>query len=183
MSQVVTLVEIQQEIVKTAVGFLGQKELKNNSGFQSAQFQKLMESVGWNKGNAWCAFFAELVWCSAYTKLGYEEFSNVILRKIFSPSATGTYQNFIASKNVPISKVPEIGALAVWQLGNSWKGHIGIVESLDLVNNTFQCIEGNGNPAGSREGIEVVRKNRKLNLPFSKTQLNLLGFVYPIKPL
>lgn len=40
--------------------------------------------------------------------------------------------------------------------------HIGIVESAQ--GNSFTSIEGNTNSAGSREGVEVARKNRLLHI-------------------
>ena len=40
--------------------------------------------------------------------------------------------------------------------------HIGIVESVH--GNAFESIEGNTNSSGSREGVEVARKNRSLRI-------------------
>ena len=43
----------------------------------------------------------------------------------------------------------------------------------------FTTIEGNTNAAGEREGMFVMRKDRRTGLPFKEKGLNLIGFIYP----
>ncbi len=165
---------IEQKIVQIAGSYVGQQEISGNKGFKNPAFQKKMQDCGWQINNAWCSFFAELVWKEAYGK------SNPLyntLDRLFSPSAVATFGNFKGHPtNFKTGDKPKVGALVVWRYGNGWQGHIGIVESIDK--NTFVSIEGNTNKDGGREGIEVARKHRSLGMPFRKQGLNLIGFVY-----
>ena len=52
-------------------------------------------------------------------------------------------------------------------------GHIGFVTKVDLVNKTFETIEGNSNDEGSREGYEVAHRTGKLSRKFSSVK----GFI------
>jgi len=54
--------EIGEKIALTANSLVGQTEVKGNLGFHDGQFQLMMEAVGWKRGEAWCAYFTELVW-------------------------------------------------------------------------------------------------------------------------
>lgn len=172
---------ISENIIKTAHDYIGQREKPNNSGFQNIEFQKKMEEVGWDSGEAWCASFAKLVWLEAY-KNSPERIAEI--EKLFSKSATKTYQNFDESDwktqnpdGTPIL-APQEGALVVWRMGNTWAGHIGIVCKV-ISKTEFETIEGNTNDAGGREGIEVAHKRRFVTRTFSTTGLNLLGFILP----
>jgi hypothetical protein len=141
-----------------------------------------MTQVGWLKGEAWCATFAKLVFKNAYKDK--PEIQSEI-EKLFSKSAVSTYYNFDKSNwktqnsdGTPYKK-PRKGALVVWRYGDSWAGHIGIVTNVSIKEGWFETIEGNTNSFGSREGIEVAVKQRKLTSPYSDKGLNLIGFVYP----
>ena len=57
---------IGDKIVEIAMNYLGQEEVSGNMGFEDDEFEKKMKAVGWEKGQAWCAYFAELVWKEAY---------------------------------------------------------------------------------------------------------------------
>jgi hypothetical protein len=181
---------INQHIGNTALKYLGQTELKNNSGFKDKQLEKRMSEVGWKMGESWCAYFAELVWKEAYDSYEMKnDISKELLDKLFSGSSTQTHKNFDQSnfitrnqtnKNL-LQKVPVPGALAIWRYGNDWTGHTGIV--LEPIGNAaFISIEGNTNDDGAREGYEVAKRIRKLNAPFSENGLNLIGFIYPLQP-
>lgn len=162
-----------QKVLAAAAKYVGQTETQGNSGFVDKAFQKQMEAVGWNKGQSWCAYFAELAWKEAFE--GHALLP--ALDKLFSPAATATYSNFYGSDKFKAGTTPKPGALAVWRLGKGWQGHIGIVEQV-LPNGTFISIEGNTNKAGSREGVAVLRKTRATGLPFRPKGLNLIGFIY-----
>lgn len=167
---------MQERIVQMAKKYVGQREMKNNSGFKDKDFEKRMKDVGWQDGQAWCSYFAELVWREAYKITTYDK----ELAKLFSGSATQTYKNFQLSGNWEFGATPREGALAVWRYGVGWQGHIGIVYALDEKDPLkFLTIEGNTNQAGGREGIEVAKKIRFLNKPLTTSGLNLVGFIYP----
>lgn len=167
---------IGNKIANIAAKYLGQSEKPNNSGFHDAVFEMRMRQVGWQKSQAWCAYFAEMVYKEAYESTQYIFEVN----KYCSASATTTYKNFDIAKNWQVSQTPQIGALAVWRHGISWQGHIGIVSS--VFEDKFTCIEGNTNNSGGREGIEVAEKTRKLDFTVKENALNLIGFVIPLQP-
>ena len=164
---------IQEKIISIASKYVGQREISGNNGWHDKAFEAKMKATGWASGQAWCAYFTELVWTEAYK-------SNALQKSVialFSASATGTYSNFSGSSLFKVGNIARPGALAVWRYGSGWKGHIGIVESAK--GNNFVCIEGNTNTAGAREGVMVMRRNRRTDQKFSATGLNLIGFVYP----
>jgi hypothetical protein len=171
---------MKANIVDIAKKYLNQRELKNNSGFVDADLQKKMEAVGWSKGQAWCAYFGELIWKEAYKD---DADTVALLDKLFSGSATATYKNFelheVNGKRVfRCDMKPEPGALAIYRYGMSWQGHLGVVVS--SVGNYTNNVEGNSNGEGGREGIESVMKNRPIKAHFKKNGLNLIGFVHPV---
>lgn len=164
---------MKDKIVHTAKQYIGKTEKPNNSGFNDAEFEKRMKDTGWVRGASWCAYFTELVWVEAYKGTTLER----VVKSLFSGSATATYKNFDLAKWT-ISQRPQIGALAVWRLGNGWQGHIGIV--IEVPNDkSFKTVEGNTNDKGGREGYIVAVKNRVTKAPYQAKGLNLIGFVYP----
>lgn len=173
---------IQVSILETAYLYEGYQELEGNSGFKNDIFQQKMEAVGWDKGQAWCSYFAELVWKEAYGKIDSSIISE--LDKLFSANAVQTFENF---KNAgwETGKIPFAGDIAIWAYYKNGKpkkngiwtlGHAGIV--LFKINFGFKAIEGNTNSEGGREGIEVAEKQRSLDFK-NKNGLRLLGFVKP----
>jgi hypothetical protein len=172
--------EIGEKIREIALTYVGQTELKNNSGFKDSTFQSRMQQTGWRSGLSWCAFTGELIYTEAYKGTTIER--DVI--RLFSGSATETFKNFDLDPSWQTSTtVPVIGAIAVWRHGLSWQGHLAIVTGVNIAAGTFETVEGNSNNDGSREGVEVVNKtgakSRKIKTPFSKKGLNLVGFIYP----
>ena len=155
-------------IVAIAEKYLGKREKPNNMGFEDAEFEKRMQEVGFHKGQAWCSYFAELVWKEAGQDV-----------KPFSAGAFQTYLNYEKAGRKG-SAVPELGALVVWRsIKNNvpqWTGHIGIVTEVGT--DYFRTIEGNTNDEGSREGIKVARKKRKYLWKVS-SGLQLVGFINP----
>lgn len=160
----------QKTVSEIALSYLGEKEVPGNMGFTDKVFEKKMYDVGFRKTYAWCSLFLELC-----VKEGNPNFYKAN-EKLFSASATTTYKNFdIAGKT---SVTPKIGCGVIWRHGNGWQGHAGIVVGFDPVKGTMDTIEGNGNAEGGREGLEVVKKTRKLKTPFSANGLNLVGFLF-----
>jgi hypothetical protein len=155
-----------------ALKYIGQTEKSGNSGFTEEWLEKRMKEVGWQKGFAWCAFLAEIVFKEAYP----EKFAE--LDKLFSGSTVQTFRNF-RDAAYPIGNVPQIDSLVIWQTQKDGKpqatGHAGIVVS---IKNTweFESVEGNTNDGGGREGYIVAKKERKV-LAEVKNGLKILGFV------
>lgn len=163
---------MKDQIIPTAKKYLGFTEKPANSGFTDADFEKRMKDVGFQKGHAWCSYFAELVWKEAMP----EHFA--ILDKLFSGSATATFKNFDLDKTFPTSQKPVPGALAIYRFGSGWQGHVGIV--IEVNGDRITNIEGNSNDQGGREGVAVVRKSRPVKTIPSAKGLNLVGYVHPI---
>lgn len=157
--------------VEVAKKYIGQTEKPKNSGFTDAEFEKKMYNVGFEKGHAWCAYFQELVFKEAYPEK-FEE-----LNKLFSGSTIQTFNNF-AKAGYPVSYVPEVGALVIWQMVKEGKpqvtGHAGIVS--EVTPEGFKSIEGNTAQGGVREGFIVAEHNRKV-LANVKVGLRIMGFI------
>lgn len=167
---------IAEKIRQVALAYVGKTETAGNSGFADPAFQRKMQAVGWQKGFAWCAFFAELCWAESYKALQPEKLDAVT--KLFSGSAVATFTNF-KNAGYKTDAVPNVGDLVVWRYGNGWQGHIGVVVSVDGKGG-FQSVEGNTNNAGGREGVMVAIKKRKTGEPFKAKGLNIVGFVSSI---
>ncbi len=191
---------IRKEIVETAVNYIGMTEVRGNQGWKAEgkfneksakEFEELMIECGWNTGNAWCAFFCELVYRSTLLdnpdKFTQEEWieAKKAINDMFSAGAVATYNNARRSDKWEVSEIPTPGDVVIWQtykivngkLKAHWSGHAGIVES--VLGNQMACIEGNGNSKGGREGIEVVSKQRMIDFDIKKG-LVLKGFIKPI---
>jgi len=67
------LSDIRNAILRIARGYIGQREIGTNEKFVSTDFETKMKSVGWSRGNAWCNFFADLVWKEAYQEVGSKD--------------------------------------------------------------------------------------------------------------
>lgn len=164
-------------IVEKARQYIGQKEIKGNAGWIDKFFQEKMTAVGWEKGQAWCAYFAELVWREVYG--GLNSIIETDLRTLFSAGATKTFNNFENSSKYKkyVSRKPSIGALAIFCYGTGWQGHVGIVTAIR--GNQIKLIEGNTNAVGGREGEEVAEKTRMIDYNIVDKRLNLMGFIHP----
>lgn len=169
---------INNVIVEVASSYIGEQEVSGNKGFLDPKFEVEMSSVGWTLGQAWCAYFGELVWRKAYKQVGKD--IDVKLNNLFTASAVGTLSNFKKKSTFIISKTPIRGSLAIWQHYSNgvagWQGHVGIVDT--FTDTVITTIDGNTNTSGGREGIEVGRVKRKMNFG-AKNGLVLQGFIYP----
>lgn len=167
---------LTEKIVQIARSYVGQKEKPNNSGFVSAILEAKMKLIGWIKGQAWCAYGAELIWHEAFKEMDSTGFS--LVGKYFSGSAVQTYYNFKKSPEFAVRLTPKVGSVIIWRHGSGMLGHAGIcIEVIDA--NTIKVVEGNTNASGGREGIEWAIKTRKINQPFTEKGLNYLGSIYP----
>jgi hypothetical protein len=165
-----------KSLPKIAAQFVGIQEIPNNQGWKDEFLSHLMESVGFQKGWAWCALFAQVC-----TELYLAQFDSSLInkyRKCFSPSAVSTYNNF--KKHYPdmVSSSPEKNAIIVWQKYKDGKqtaqGHEGIFCKFNQ--GWVTSIDGNTNEAGSREGDGVYRKMRDITTN-KQNGLVFLGFI------
>lgn len=133
-------------VVEEATRWLWVRESGRNAGREVEMFQR---SVGLGAGAPWCAAFVSYVLDAA---------------KVAQPRVrSGLAQKFIVKGSVPAKQVAkgyrrvEPGWLVVWKRGDSYGGHVGIVERWNR--NDGETIEGN-----VREGKEegVFRKRRAI---------------------
>ena len=158
--------------VDIAIKYIGQTEKPGNSGFTQIDFERRMEKVGFQKGQAWCAYFVELVFKEAYPEKAKE------IDKLFSASAVKTFVHFKEAA-YPINNVPGLGNLVIWQTQKEgkpyWTGHAGIVVNV-IDQETFESVEGNTNDGGGRDGYIVAIRTRKV-IKGIQNGLQVLGFV------
>lgn len=158
-------------VIDIGTKYIGEKEIKGNAGFKNAEFQKAMQDDGWKKGEAWCAYFMEMIFEEAYPEIEQE------LDRLFSGSCVQTLNNF-RNAGYEISSLPVLGSLMILQKYNEnkahWSGHCGLPTGL-MDNSSWKCIEGNTNSSGSREGDCVAQKSR--SLMYYPTGLRVAGFV------
>lgn len=161
------------KVVEVAKKYLGQSELEGNVFTEATELGRRLKASGHKDGEAWCAYFAESVFCEAFPE------KETGLRKTFSAGAVKTLDNFRAAGYTIFDK-PSVGALVIWQRYKngeaSWQGHAGIVIEL-LDGGAFLTIEGNTNTVGSPEGTSVEIKTRSTKRV--NTGLNVYGFVRP----
>lgn len=113
--------------------------------------EKYLASVGLGKGYSWCMAF--VYWCvkGAASDLG--------LKNPLKQTG-GVLDEWNSGRGVHI-EVPEPGCVFIMDFGGG-EGHTGIVSGVFLDKGEIHTIEGNTNDDGSREGIGVFRKTRKI---------------------
>lgn len=157
-------------VIEVANKYVGMKEKPGNVFDEKTILGQELRKAGQKDGEAWCAYFAEAVFCEAMPEKNEE------LRKLFSASAVQTYENFVKA-GYDVHAVPLAGDLVIWQKYakgvKTWQGHAGIVVEVD--NRFFYTIEGNTNSEGSREGDSVQRKTRANT--WKSDGLNIKGFI------
>jgi len=172
---------LNQEIVDTALSYIGQEEIRGNKGFKVSEFQQKLENSGWKYGQAWCSYFAEAVWKEAYQQWDALMFTR--LDKLFSASAVQTYKNFYKAKDFVTSRKFVPGCLVVWQMYKDskphWTGHIAIGVDHYRKIGKIETIDGNTNNDGGREGYIVASKVRDLTFRTKVNGLVLIGFIHP----
>ena len=131
---------------------VGIKELGVDQGFDDPKFQQEMESVGWKKGQAWCAYFVKLIWLRTHPLYRKE------LKYLISPSTYTLLSNFQNddSGHYEVSDEPTKGAIVVFN------GHVGIVWKVK--GDVFYTIEGNY----SNEVSEVEHNFSEINGTYPK---------------
>lgn len=165
----------RRKVVKFSEMLVGQTEVVGNAGFTNAEFEKLMDEVGWQPGDAWCVYFAKLVWYNAAP-----EFLKAKILKKVSGSSLQTWENLKDDPSFIVAAIPKAGDMAIWRIYDNgsptWNGHAGIVKRLGIGN--FTTIEGNtsNNGLSSNEGYIVVEKTRNIDYTV-KDGLRLVGFI------
>jgi len=171
------MTDIEKNIVFTALGWVGQQENKGNMGFKDKEFDELMRAVGFKDTQAWCAYFAKLVWLTAHVQAPKE--TRKMINAIMNGGSVASYNSFVNSDFL-VNETAKEGAAVYWQKYRNgkatWMGHAGIV--VQVFDNSFVSVEGNTNPNGGREGYIVAKQGRRMNF-HTTNGLRLLGFVHP----
>ena len=177
----------QAAIVPIAVQYLGAAETENNRMGNDTRMKEIFEADnlapnGQTDGYAWCAAFVSL--CLQKLVAGNTVYAGVKPPREASVSRflnqwAKDQKCLIFSANDKTFQ-PAKGDIVVFTFS-----HIGIVEEVN--GGSINTIEGNTNKAGSREGTEVLRKQRKLaivrqfiRLPVSladESGMNLSGMI------
>lgn len=162
-------------IVRYGKTFVGQTELRGNSGFTSSQLEKMMANMGWKSGDAWCVYLAKLIWYDMAPPL-----IKPLVKKLVSGNSQDTFKKLSedSSGAFRVTMIPHPGDMVIWQYYDNgkpqWRGHAGIVTAVHV--NNFETVEGNTNISGGSEGYIVGEKIRGYD--FDKTQgLRLKGFI------
>jgi hypothetical protein len=164
----------RKKIIAVSKAFIGQQEISGNTGFQNDEMERLMKEVGWKPGDAWCVYFAKLMWW-----LKSPEWLKPKIKTAISGSSQQTWQNVSNDPAFVVSKIPRPGDMVIWQtykngVGQS-SGHAGIVTKVNI--NNFQTVEGNtSGSSGTNEGIAVAERVREYNFD-ANNGLRLKGFV------
>lgn len=138
--------------VQIAISQLGKEESPRGSN-KGPEVNQYLASVGIPPGNSWCMAF--VYWC-------FNQAS--IQLKIANPlTKTGGVLNEYSHEKLNQVATPQAGDIFIMDLGNGL-GHTGIIESINP-NGTLHTIEGNTDPAGSRNGYGVFRRERKASHP------------------
>jgi hypothetical protein len=177
--------EILDRIIKEAKKWNGIEEIQGNMGWENQLFEDAMEQVGWNEGQAWCAFFVKMIYYKVFMKTEY----GIHIMKDFVGSATKTFEN---CENSPVFRTdvvhPVPGCVVIWRRWDNgkrdWRGHAGIVIEAGggEIGSHFTSIEGNTNNEGTRVGKEVAIRTR-MNNHGNIDGLVVEGFIFPPIPL
>ena len=163
----------RRRVVKFSETLVGQTEIPGNAGFTNQQFEQLMKEVGWKIGDAWCVYFAKLVWFNMAPGFLKEK----ILKKV-SGSSIQTWENLRNDKSFEISSIPKIGDMAIWVYYRNGQptsnGHAGIVKRIGY--GSFTTVEGNTTDTGGTEGYVVAEKTRPIDYTV-RNGLRLAGFI------
>lgn len=172
----------KNRLARKAKFFEDIEEVGNNRSFGNATFEKMMRSVGWSSGDAWCMYFAIAVYDKVLPKQKdkLDKLSGSTQRS-WQKVKNGEVPDFIAVT----SGKPRKGDIVIWQnLDNSSKGHAGIVikTTSKEFKNGFTTIEGNTNVNSDFYGSGQSVRKAEHNLDYgqkSKTYptKKLLGFI------
>lgn len=142
-----TLQEKALEIAKTQLG-KHEDPLGSNWGHP---VQDYLLRVGIGFPASWCMAF--VYWC--FDEAAKE--LNVLNKLVKTGGVLYAWWN---AGDAAKEKIPQPGDIFIMDFGKGL-GHCGIVEKVD--DNFIYTIDGNTNDSGSREGIEVCRKQRPRN--------------------
>ena len=179
---------LREKLVFVAKNFVGEKEIKNNQGFQTLWVDAVMRKAGFQNGWAWCMIAVEAIYKTALTLLFRETGRQIkplydeVVKKI-NPSTQRTYDNFAKSESAYFTVLTQrqatyedlqVGDIVIFRQANRpLFGHAGII--IETHKDHFITVEGNTNDSGSAEGNEFCIKERTIEADGSG--LDVRGFI------
>ena len=136
---------LQEKALKIAISQLGQHENPLGSNW-GKPVQDYLKSVGITFPASWCMAF--VYWC-------FDQVSNGSNPLVKTGGVMRAWRE--ADKKYRVVGDPQPGDVFIMDFGKGL-GHTGFVEKVDA--NFIYTIDGNTNDSGSREGIEVCRRQR-----------------------
>jgi len=168
------------------------REISPNLGFTNKAYQDAIRLVGWYSTGEWCAYSAILACKEGYINNGHPEIWEYF-HKLDSGNSQQMARNCHADKFWPTGLEPAVGAVIVWQNGDSFTtGHTGICIAVDLDGIHYTTLEGNStdprkpNPvpgASEREGWTIGMHVHTIGAPHSSNGLNFLRAIYAVEEL
>lgn len=145
-----------RKLIAKAKEYVGIKEIGSNGGWNNADFQAKMQSVGWYNGAEWCNFFVKMVVLELAKDKALEFFKSTL-----TGSTQQTWKNFqTPSKYHEVLQKPCKGALMIYQnISDPSHGHIEIFVSGNP-EKEFYVISGNSDIGGGQgQGIAYKKRN------------------------
>ena len=161
---------MKNEILEVIKKYAGVKEIGKNQGFDNKEFESLLVSVGWKKGESYCSYTVKAILKEA----GHSY-------KFVSPSAWKTALNAITT-GLPWETKPNDSCLIVYRMFKDGKpqaaGHIGFVTGVHL--DHVETYEGNADGVDSDklQGFELNIRSIRPERWRVVTGLRLMGFIY-----
>jgi len=178
--------DTRKTLTGIATAYIGEKEKKNNSGFENPFLESKLKAppIAWCKGWSWCAAIVKLWVVEYYNNLSVRGIDHETYISLLSVGVMTSYTNLKKKYPVLYTKTPGPDTIVYWQHYERGRatpyGHTGICTSSVINDNgvmRFATIEGNTGVSGSRNGDRVATKSRILsyNIP-ANNGLRLLGF-------
>jgi len=139
--------KLSELALKIAATQLHVREKTNNN--DGPDVEKYLKSIGLGPGYAWCQAF--VYWC-------YQQAAAELKIKNPVPKTGGVLKHW-GDTTAKKDGLPDRGDLFVMAF-NGGLGHIGFVEKVE--GDWIHTLEGNTNDDGSREGIGVFRRKRRI---------------------
>ena len=161
---------MKNEILAVIKKYAGVKEIGKNQGFDNKEFESLLVSVGWKKGESYCSYTVKAILKEAGQTYNF-----------VSPSAWKTALNAITT-GLPWETKPNDLCLIVWRQFKDWKpqaaGHIGF--AINPTPNNVTTFEGNadGIDADKIQGFEANIRSIRPDKWRVDNGLRLMGFIY-----
>jgi hypothetical protein len=153
----------KRRLKRLALLYRGIKEQGFNAGWQDKTFEEMMKNVGWKGGEAWCMYFATMIYVNALPKYAMD------IKKVLGGSTQGSFNRVEKGESDLFEAVksgkPKVGDIAIWQrVSDAGKGHAGVVVKVYDGGKKFDCIEGNtsDDPTFKGEGDLVGRVTHNL---------------------